>query len=446
VTELSKYLLMRIKKFLLFLLFILPEVYVIAQTRPNIIYIMADDLGYADLSCYGRKDYQTPNLDMLASQGVRFLSAYTGAPLCTPTRASFMTGRYPAHIPVGLREPLDWSGKDSMVGLTPDYTSLATLLKKNGYETYLVGKWHLGFAPQFSPMKNGFDEFYGFHGGGIDYISHTDPNGNNDLYENARPVKEKGYMTDLLMEKAIEIISADHSKPFFLSLMFNAPHWPWQGPADKVYPQGNANWRKGGSPETYAAMVKSMDDAVGTIMKALDDQHLSDNTVVIFTSDNGGEKFSDMGKFSGGKAILKEGGIRVPAFIRWPDIIPAGSVTEQVAITMDWTATILAMAKIKQGPALYLDGINLMPVITNKKRPVARTLYWRVFQRNQQKAIRDGYWKYLKDEKGEYLFDLFYDPGETNDLKATEKEIFEKLKQKYSDWEKTVLQPVALGE
>jgi arylsulfatase A-like enzyme len=436
---------MLIKKLLLSV-FLFATNFMAAQIQPNIIYIMADDLGYADLSCYGRKDYKTPNLDKLASQGMRFLNAYSAAPLCTPTRASFMTGRYPARTPVGLREPLAWTNKDSLVGLTPDQTSIATLLRKSGYETFLVGKWHLGFSPEFNPNKNGFDEFFGFHGGGIDYVSHNDPEGNNELYENGRPAKVKGYMTDLLMERAVDIISRHHSTPFFLCLMFNAPHWPWQAPGDEVYPSGNANWRKGGSPEIYAAMMKSMDDAVGTIMKTLEDEGLFYNTVVIFTSDNGGERFSDMGEYSGAKPILKEGGIKVPAFIRWPEKIPANTITEQVAITMDWTATILALAKAKPNSKLPLDGINLMPVCTGRKRPIARTFYWRVSQRNQQKAIRDGNWKYLKDEKGEYLFNVYFDRSEKNDLKEGEKQIFERLKQKYSEWEKTVLEPVALSK
>jgi len=420
--------------------------FIVAQIQPNIIYIMADDLGYADLSSYGRKDYKTPNLDKLASQGMRFLNAYAGGPLCTPTRTSFMTGRYPARTPVGLREPLVRINKDSLIGLTPDQTSVATLLKKSGYETFLVGKWHLGFSPASSPNKNGFEEFFGFHGGGIDYISHNDPEGNNDLYENGRPVKEKGYMTDLLMERAVEIISRPHDQPFFLCLMFNTPHWPWQAPGDSVYPLGVAQWRAGGSPQVYASMMKSMDDAIGTIMKTLEDEGLFGNTVVIFTSDNGGERYSDMGEYTGGKAILKEGGIKVPAFIRWPEKIPANSITEQVAITMDWTATILSLAKAKPNPNLPLDGINLMPVCTGKKRPIARTFYWRVSQRNQQKAIRDGNWKYLKDEKGEYLFNVYFDRSEKNDQKEGEKQIFDRLKQKYIEWEKTVLEPVPLAK
>ena len=401
-------------------------------------------MGYADLSCYGRKDYQTPNLDKLAAQGVKFINAYAGGPLCTPTRTSFMTGRYPARTPVGLLEPIDWVTKDSLSGLSPNYPSIATLIKKSGYQTYLVGKWHLGFSPAMSPVKNGFDEFFGFNGGGIDYISHTDPFGNGDLYENDKPVKKDGYLTDLLMERTVEILRRSHDKPFFIALMFSAPHWPWQAPGDKVYPLGNAEWKQGGSPAIYAAMIKSIDDAVGTIMKTLEEEKLSGNTVVIFTSDNGGERFSDMGIYQKGKPHLWEGGVRVPAIIRWPGKIHARTVTQQVAITMDWTATILSLAKAKPDPKFPLDGIDLMPVCRNLKKTVARTLYWRVFQRNQQKALREGNWKYLKDEKGEYLFNLSKDPGEKTDLKENEKAIFEKLKKKYGDWEKTVLDPIPL--
>lgn len=428
------------KRVLLFSLTLLVFSNVQSQ-RPNIIYIMADDLGYGDLSSYGRKDYSTPNLDKLASQGVRFVNAYAGGPMCTPTRTSFLTGRYPARTPVGLFEPL--TPRDSLFGLSPDYPSIATLMKKSGYTTHLVGKWHLGFLPEMSPMKNGFDEFFGFKTGAVDYISHTNPSGHPDLYENEKAVIKEGYMTELLMEKTIAILRRQHTNPFFISLMFNAPHWPWQAPGDKVYPLGRENWMEGGSPEKYAAMVKSLDDAVGNILKALEEEDLSRNTVIIFTSDNGGEKFSNMGIYQKAKHHLWEGGIRTAAFIRWPGKIPANSVTQQVAITMDWMATILTLAKAKAHQQFPLDGIDLMPVCRGKKKVTARTLYWRVSQQNQQKAIRDAGWKYLKDEKGEYLFNLEKDPGEKNDLKEKEKAIFIRLKQKYSDWEKIVLQPIS---
>jgi arylsulfatase A-like enzyme len=411
--------------------------------RPNIIYIMADDLGYADLSCYGRKDYKTPNLDKLASQGMKFTNAYAAAPVCTPTRAAFMTGLYPARIAVGLKEPIEWSAKDSAIGLTADFPSVAKRLSTAGYETYLVGKWHLGFHQQFSPMKNGFDYFFGFNGGGVDYISHRSPRGGAlDLYENDQPKDVEGYMTDILAEKAVELISQPRTKPFFLSLQFNAPHWPWQAPGDKPYPD-TMKWASGGSPQVYAAMMKRLDDAIGIILHTLEEKNLSKNTVVIFTSDNGGERFSDMGIFKGSKMQLWEGGIRVPAFVSWPGEIKA-QTTSQLATTMDWTATILAVAGVSN--SYNLDGVDLTPVLTGKVKEIKRTLYWRITQRMKHKAMRQDNWKYLQDEKGEeYLFDLSADPLETTNLSQRQPLVFEKLKASYSLWETTVLKPVPLN-
>src|SRR5688572_867872 len=361
-----------------------------AQQRPNIIYIMADDLGYADISCYGRKDYKTPHLDNLASQGVKCMNAYSAAPVCTPTRVAFMTGQYPARSPVGLKEPLDWIPKDSLIGLPDPGQTMASYLKTAGYETFLIGKWHLGFNPEFSPLRYGFDYFFGFNGGGLDYVSHRAPRkGPADFYENNTPVNVEGYMTTLLEGKAIETIRRKHDKPFFMSLMFSAPHWPWQAPGDAAYGD-TADWRAGGSPATYAAMVKSMDDAIGAIMKTLDEQGLAKNTIVIFTSDNGGERFSDMGIYKGAKMQLWEGGIRVPAIVRWPGHIKAGSVSNQVAVTMDWTATILSLAKAKP---LATDGMDLSAILAGKSAETSRTLYWRIFQRRKHKAMREGDWK-----------------------------------------------------
>ena len=404
---------------------------------------MADDLGYADLSCYGRKDYQTPNLDKLCAQGIKFMNAYAAAPVCTPTRAAFFTGRYPARLTVGLFEPIAEGTKDSLVGLSPQTPSIAYLMKKAGYETYMVGKWHLGYKPEFAPNKNGFDYFFGFKAGATDYISHTAFKGEPDLYENNKPIERNGYSTDLFSEKAIEIIKQKHQKPFFLALMFNAPHWPWQAPGDKPYI--DTVWTRGGSPQVYAAMMKSLDDAVGNIVKTIDDLHLSNNTVIIFTSDNGGERYSDNGIYKSGKMNLWEGGIREPAFIRWDGKLKENSVTNQVATTMDWTVTILALAGAKADKKFPMDGIDLMPVLTGKKSEVKRTLYWRIFQRRQHKAVLDGKWKWLRDEKGEeYLFDLSVDPFEKNNLKEKFPETFMQLKNKFSAWEKTVLAPIPL--
>ena len=433
----------RLKKFvMIFFCTLLISLNVWSQ-RPNIIYIMTDDMGYGDLSGYGRKDYSTPNIDKLASQGIKFVNAYSAGPLCTPTRTAFMTGRYPAKTPVGLLEPLTGNKNDTAFGLTSKYPSIATLMKAAGYQTVLIGKWHLGSLSQHSPAKNGFDYFFGFHSGANDYISHKGDKGKHDLYENDALVYPKGYLTDLFAQKAVEFIKQKHYKPFFLTITFNATHWPWQGPTDKPY-EDSVDYRKGGSPSIFAAMMKSLDDAVGSIMKTLDDEQLSKQTIVIFTNDNGGERYSDNGGLAKAKGTLWEGGIRVPAFVRWPGNIKPGKVTKQVAITMDWTQTILSAGGAKAHKNFSLDGINLMPILTEKKKNVERICYWRTFQRIKQNAIRAGDWKYLQDEKAEFLFNLVSDPGEKNDLKTKEKIIFTTLKKKFADWEKTVLQPISL--
>jgi arylsulfatase A-like enzyme len=418
--------------------------------RPNIIYIMTDDMGYADLSGYGTKDYQTPNLDKLASQGIKFTDAYSAGSLCTPTRTAFVTGRYPAKTPIGLLEPHRGMKAQMEIGLTAEYTSIATLMKRNGYETALIGKWHLGFLPKHSPTKNGFDYFFGFHAGAADYISHTSNRGPtrvHDLYENDSLVYTNGYLTDLFSAKAIDFLKKKHDKPFFLEIAFNAPHWPWQGPTDSAYPD-SVNFTSGGSPAVYAAMMKSLDEAVGVIMATIDAENLTNETIIIFTNDNGGEKhYSNNGGFSQEKGSLWEGGIRVPAFVRWPNKIKAGTTSPQVVTTMDWTATILAAGGAQPDKNFPLDGIDLMPILTGKKPVLDRELYWRTFQiheNTKHKAMRMGNWKYLQDEKGEYLFNLSLDPQEKNDLKAKEDKKFKTMKLKFTNWEKTVLPPVPL--
>ncbi len=413
--------------------------------KPNIIYIMADDLGYADLSAYGRTTYQTPNIDRLSAEGMKFMNAYSAAPVCTPTRTAFMTGRYPARTPVGLIEPLDWEHADSLIGLAPPYPSMATAMQKAGYETLLVGKWHLGFSPRFSPNKNGFDYFFGHNGGGVDYISHQSPNHENDLYENEKPIHRDGYLTDILKDKAVELIGKEHSKPFFMALMFNAPHWPWQAPGDGPYPD-TLGWKKGGSPATYAAMMKSLDDAVGEVIRALKHHGMENNTLVIFTSDNGGEKYSEMHPYRGNKMSLWEGGIRVPAIMYWPGKIKAGAVSSQPVITMDWTRTILSLAGATMPADAPPDGMDILPVALGKTGTTSRSFYWRIFQRMKHKAMLDGNWKYLQDENGkEYLYDIGKDPAEKRDMKASEPSIFKALKEKYTKWEKTMLPPVPLN-
>ena len=361
---------MKCKYFLLSLvcIFLFNDVYLIAQNKPNIIFIMVDDMGYGDLGCYGSKTNKTPFLDQMAKDGVKLTQAYAAAPVCTPSRTAFMTGRYPARTTVGLYEPLDWTTSDSLVGLSTETTSLPTLIKKVGYTTHLIGKWHLGFTPKFSPRVNGFDSFYGYHGGGVDYISHTDPNGNLDLYENEKQVKQDGYLTDLFTERAVKIIQQKHDKPYFLSVQFNAPHWPWQAQGAAVYPLGDKEAKQGGSIEIYKAMIESLDVAVGKILAAVKVSGQADNTLIVFTSDNGGERFSNMGGFKEKKFVLWEGGIREPAIVVWPKKIKSGTVLNQATIHMDFTATFLAAAVGIEDPSFPMDGINLLPLLRPTKR------------------------------------------------------------------------------
>ena len=202
-----------------------------ASQRPNILFILADDLGYGDLSCYGRPDYRTPVLDRLATQGTKFLSAYAAAPVCSPTRCAFVTGRYPQRVEVGLYEPL--TGRDLDKGLPPDHPTVASLLKANGYDTALIGKWHLGWKPEFGPNRHGYDEFFGILSGAGDYFTHRSSDaGGADLWENLAPVEHIGYLTDLLSDRASQYVARRRKKPFYLSLHYTAPHAPWEGPED----------------------------------------------------------------------------------------------------------------------------------------------------------------------------------------------------------------------
>ncbi|HVG21012.1 MAG TPA: sulfatase-like hydrolase/transferase [Blastocatellia bacterium] len=410
--------------------------------RPNVLFILGDDLGYGDLSCFGRPDYSTPNLDRLAAQGMRFTNAYAASPVCTPTRCAFITGRYPARTPVGLEEPLGWHKQvGNRVGLSPDHPTVASLLRKNGYETALIGKWHLGYLPDFGPTRSGFDEFFGILSGGADYFTHKDANGDLDLYEGAVPVERIGYMTDLLTGRAVEYISRrKRGRPFYLSLHYTAPHWPWEGPGDeqvsRTLMQGYAGLTAGGSLKTYASMMKSLDDGVGKVLKALRTAGLERDTLVIFTSDNGGERFSFNWPFSGQKQDLLEGGIRVPAIVRWPGVIPARVSTEQVAITMDWTATILGAAQANAAASHPLDGNDLIPVCRGARDQYERTLFWR---HGDQDAVRRGKWKYLRNGAREYLFDLAVDQREHADFKGSNPEVFRQLKSVFESWEAQVL-------
>ena len=459
-----------------------------AQTKlPNILFILADDLGYGDLSCYGRPDYQTPNLDRLAAQGVRFANAYSAAPLCTPTRCAFITGRYPARTLVGLEEPLTEKGelgeRAKVLGLPPEHPTIASLLKQSGYQTALIGKWHLGYLPNFGPIQSGFDEFFGIMSGAADFFTHKDMRGDGDLYEGKVPVERIGYTTEMLTQRAVKYVSQRRANPFYLSLHYTAPHWPWEGPRDqevsRVLGKGYDGFTAGGSLKTYAAMMKSLDDGIGEVLRALDRSGLTSNTLVIFTSDNGGERFSYNWPFRGDKGDLWEGGIRVPAIVRWPGMSQVKSPKSNVGmrsqegplaaanrpspidnpvITMDWTATILAAAGAKPDPNYPLDGIDLTPIISaaspHRRVPASprpsvspsgssrnpkletRNLFWRS---SRQDAVLLGRWKYVRDGENEYLFDLSNDEHEQANFREQNPAMFAQLREEFKKWNATVL-------
>jgi len=413
---------------------------------PNIVYIMADDLGYADVGCYGRPDLKTPNIDRIAARGVRFLQGYANSAVCSATRTGLITGRYQYRLRIGLEEPLG----GNVIGLPPEHPTLPSLLRKAGYGTTLVGKWHLGQLPNFGPLQSGYDHFYGFRGGGLDYYRHTPGSGpNEDLWDDDVQVHQMGYLTELFGNRAVDVVNgyAKARRPFFVSLHFNAPHWPWEAPGDeaeaerlRVQGRGIADY-DGGSQKTYQKMIEAMDAQIGRVLKSLDDNRLTNNTIVIFTSDNGGERFALTWPFTGRKTELLEGGLRIPSIISWPARIPQGRTSDQVSISMDWMPTLLAAAGTSPDPALPPDGMNLLPHLTTNAAPVPRTLYWR-YKANAQRAIRDGDMKFLKILDNTFLFNVAEDPMERANLKDRQKDVYDRLVAKWLDWNATMLPEV----
>jgi arylsulfatase A-like enzyme len=409
-------------------------------SKPNILFILADDLGWGDLSCYGRPDYKTPVLDNLAARGVRFVQAYANSATCSPTRVGLATGRYQNRLLVGLYDPLPAGTK---VGLPPEHATLPSLLKAAGYRTALVGKWHLGWPPMFGPLKSGYDEFFGQLGGAMTYFTHKAGGylgapAAHGLYDGEAPVEREGYATDLFADRAIEIIRRADPRPFFLSLHFNAPHWPWEGPQDKAQATSLREMAhyEGGSPRVFAAMTQSMDAAVGRVLKALEAAGRANNTIIVFTSDNGGERYSYHWPLRGEKGYLWEGGIRVPAIAVWPGMLSGGKVVKQLAMSMDWLPTLLPVAGAKPDPGYAPDGVDLMPVLLGRAPEFERTVFWRT---QDMAAARTGDWKYVRWANNEYLANLAEDETENANFRLKHAAIFEQLKRAYEDWDKQML-------
>lgn len=345
--------------------------------RPNVVLIITDDVGYGDLGSYGAPDIKTPHIDGLARDGVRLTDFYANGATCTPTRAGLISGRYQQRF--GLEDPLGAGGPaDLERGLSPTGRSLPQLLKGNGYATALVGKWHLGWKAEFSPGAHGFDHFFGFKNGFTDFYHRTDGDGRADLFENDRPVEVPGYMTDLITERSVQFIEQNARRPFFIDVAYNAAHWPYQVPDKPSKARNNA------------------------------------------------------------RHVVWEGGIRVPAILRWPGHIPAGRVSGQVGITMDLTASILAATHTPVPVDAHLEGIDLFPVLEGRAPAIERTLFWRVVAARPQRAVRSGDWKLIFDGPRPLLFNLRTDIGERNDVIGAHSDIARRLRTLLAAWQADV--------
>ncbi|TDD66420.1 twin-arginine translocation pathway signal protein [Actinomadura rubrisoli] len=420
------------------------------SARPNILIILGDDLGWADLGCYGSPEIRTPHLDGLARQGVRFTDAYSAAAVCSPTRFGLYTGRYPGRLRGGLEEPI--ARPDELHGIPRDHPTLASLLKGAGYATAMFGKWHCGYLPWYSPLKSGWDTFFGNLSGAVDYYSKITTEG-RDLYEGETPVESLGYYTDTLADRAAAFVRERHDRPWLLNLNFTAPHWPWEGPGDRAVSReitsrvqagdGQALWHQdGGSLATYRRMVEALDAGVGRVLRALRETGQERDTLVLFSSDNGGERWSYQWPLTGAKAGLNEGGIRVPNLLRWPARIRPRQVSGVPVITQDWTATILEITGVRPAASHPLDGRSIAPYLLRGARPPEHDLFWRT---RTSRALRRGRWKYLRAPRAagaapaDALYDLAADPREQADLARRRPDVLTALSARWEEINKDLL-------
>ncbi len=417
-----------------------------APTPPNILVILGDDLGSADLSSYGSPNIHTPNLDRLARQGLRFTNGYAGSATCSPTRFSLYTGRYPGRTPGGLAEPL----VSTTIGLEPDHPTLASLLRDVGYDTAMIGKWHCGYLPQYSPTKSGWETFFGNFGGALEYYSKLGAHG-YDLYEGDATHDDVRYYTRVLTERAVDHVrTRERRRPWLLNLNFTTPHWPWIAEGDeeeaaRIAEQmkngggdGALNHNDGGSLEKYAEMVENLDHSVGQVLDALRDSGQERNTLVLFSSDNGGERWSYTWPLSGKKGSLQEGGIRVPMILRWPAGVRSHQVSDIPNYSPDWTATLLELAGASPADSHPLDGYSLAGYLLRGEEPPERDLFWRV---RRERALRRGDWKYHRGgpNDADRLYDLIADPREQANKANQEPELLAKMREAWEAIDATLL-------
>jgi arylsulfatase A-like enzyme len=425
--------------------------------RPNIVFILSDDLGYGDLHCYGRGDINTPAIDRLAAEGVRLTNCYANAPDCSPTRTGFLTGRYQQRVGglecaigvgnVGRYDDAIRLAEKHELGLPVQETSIARMLKDAGYATGMAGKWHLGYELKFSPNRHGFDHAFYILGGSADYFHHCEGNGENVLRLNEQPIRRDGYITDLITDEAVGFIRREAGKPFFLYVPYTAPHSPYQGPQDwtpQPLPESSELHNQNKGPlKTYIAMIESMDQGVARILKSLEEKGIADNTLVIFTSDNGATQSGSNDSLSGFKGATFEGGIREPGIVRWPGVLEPGTVSDQACITMDFSASIVRVAGAKPPAGRSFDGIDILRLLETKAPPQDRNLFWRSRRGERTRwGVRCGSLKYIREFDGkqskEFFFDLARDPGETTNLLESRTADVERLKTLLADWEREV--------
>ena len=410
--------------------------------RPNIIIILADDLGYGDISCYGSKTINTPNIDALAEGGLKFTDFHSNCPVCSPTRAAFLTGRYQQRC--GVEGVVTAKGHRDK-GMPLAETTFAEVLKEAGYSTAMFGKWHVGYNVRFNPVKQGFDEFVGYVSGNVDYISHIDQVGYKDWWKNTDEIDEEGYTTDLITKHGVDFIERNESKPFCLYLAHEAPHYPYQGREDKpVRAPGDprAFPERKDKAVAYKEMVEIMDEGIGRVVETVKRLGLERKTFIFFFSDNGATRLGSNGALRGFKGGVFEGGHRIPAVAYWPGRIKPRTTTDQTGIGMDIFATMVSVtgAPIPKGPKL--DGVDLSPVLFERGELGERTLFWRY---KNQKAVRRGPWKLVvvpSNKKnaaaGVSLFNLDDDLAEANDLASVKPEKRKELAKALAEWESYV--------
>ena len=424
---------------------------VLQAVPPNIVLILADDMGYGDLGCYGHPRAKTPHIDRLAKEGVRFTQHYSNGTECSPTRTALLTGRYPQWAGglecaigtgnVGRYDDAIELAARRQLGLPAKQVVLPGALKKVGYACGVFGKWHLGYEPRFNPIEHGWDEFFGYLGGNVHYFNHRETSDLHVLFRGRLPVHSEGYMTHLITDHSLAFIERHKARPFFLFVSHESPHFPFQGPRDAAKKITKENWMTPDA-DTYVAMLEDLDTEVGRVLAALKEQNLDRNTLVIFVSDNGGfATAAHMGPLRGAKSSTLEGGIRVPLIMRWPGKLPAGKTSKQVCATFDLTRSILNLAKAKV-PADRTDGTDIIAHIADNSPDTPRTLFWRG-KRGERTwaAVREGNLKYVRKTEGQteaWLYDVSKDLGEKNDLLTKQPNDAARLKALLAKWEKDV--------